>query len=278
MIYLSDSYIFQESATVRRFSCVNQDSIPNKACQTATCKIVLDQTVFSPQGGGQPSDTGIICSFDGTVKINVIFACIGASNGLEGGGGRVVEHYGSIVDAESNHEIDPDDPKVTMMFSEGSSVKMQIDEVKRRLYARLHSAGHALDAALLRLDGMSDRLKPTKGYHFTDGPFVEYEGDLTESEMKELPSKLTEIMRDIVSESITTCVVTVPKIEAAALLKLSEDELTNYPDEVRVVYVADHPCACGGTHVKNTSELGTVVVTKIKKKKGQVKVSYEISP
>ena len=48
-----------------------------------------------------------------------------------------------------------------------------MNEEKRRLYARLHSAGHMLDIVVknLKLGWI-----PGKGYHFPDGPYVEYNG------------------------------------------------------------------------------------------------------
>lgn len=48
-----------------------------------------------------------------------------------------------------------------------------MNETNRRFYARLHSAGHLLDIAVKKL-GIA--WKPGKGYHFSDGPYVEYSG------------------------------------------------------------------------------------------------------
>ena len=42
------------------------------------------------------------------------------------------------------------------------------------MFARFHSAGHLLDMAMKRLGQM--QLKPGKGYHFTKGAYVEYNG------------------------------------------------------------------------------------------------------
>lgn len=52
----------------------------------------------------------------------------------------------------------------------GQAVSLRVDEAARRLHARLHSAGHALDAAM-RTVGRTD-LVPSKGYHFPDNPNV----------------------------------------------------------------------------------------------------------
>ena len=45
-------------------------------------------------------------------------------------------------------------------FAEGEVVTVEIDQARRRLNARIHSAGHLLDSALIRL-GMTD-LVPSK--------------------------------------------------------------------------------------------------------------------
>lgn len=50
---------------------------------------------------------------------------------------------------------------------------MKVDEEKRRLYARVHSAGHLLDIAVNQL---GYQWVPGKGYHFPTGAYVEYQG------------------------------------------------------------------------------------------------------
>ena len=61
-------------------------------------------------------------------------------------------------------------------FAEGSAVECHVDEAKRRLFARVHSAGHLLDIAMVRA-GRND-LKPSKGFHFSEGAYVEYIGNV----------------------------------------------------------------------------------------------------
>ena len=61
-------------------------------------------------------------------------------------------------------------------FAVGSEVDCVVDEKIRRLYARIHSAGHLLDIAMT-MAGRTD-LKPSKGYHFPTGAYVEYIGNV----------------------------------------------------------------------------------------------------
>jgi Ser-tRNA(Ala) deacylase AlaX len=56
---------------------------------------------------------------------------------------------------------------------------MAIDSQKRIFNARNHSAGHLIDIAMKNI-GLG-YLKPTKGFHFPEGSYVEYEGDFQES-------------------------------------------------------------------------------------------------
>lgn len=57
----------------------------------------------------------------------------------------------------------------------GQIAYLSLDSAKRLRHAALHSAGHAVDSAMLGAVGPGVFL-PLKGYHFEDGPNVEYGG------------------------------------------------------------------------------------------------------
>ena len=115
--------------------------------------VVLDQTVFHPQGGGQPADVGTLEGESGAP-----FAVSMVKKGKTG----VVRHEGA------SPTLPP--------FAAGSRVRCAVNGQARLLNARVHSAGHLIDVAMTN-SGMASRLRPTKGYHFTPGSYVEYEGD-----------------------------------------------------------------------------------------------------
>lgn len=69
------------------------------------------------------------------------------------------------------------DPLIDRSKQTGGSATLVLDADKRMLHAALHSAGHAIDHAVLEAVGKGV-LKPSKGYHFADSPYVEYEGKL----------------------------------------------------------------------------------------------------
>jgi len=214
--------------------------------------LILDKTVFHPQGGGQPTDLGVIraASAEFVVKMSKEDRITG-----------IVQHigsfsYGGIEDLR------------------GSSLRLLVDVTRRKEMAAIHSAGHILDVCMVRL-GFA--LKPTKGYHFPDGPYVEYEGTMSPEDRETLPRKLKAKMREIVSENIATEIRFLPKAEAQTLC--SDADLTMFSERalVRVVAVAGGWCPCGGTHVGSTEELGPISVTRTRSKKKTLRVSYEMS-
>jgi Ser-tRNA(Ala) deacylase AlaX len=145
-LYYNDTYLFSCSAKI---IAIHEGVEDNRLV------IILDQTVMHPQGGGQPTDIGIISSCDGKIqfKVNHVQKPRDAS---------YIEHVGDYATNE--------------VFSIGQEVVVEIDGERRTTNARIHSGGHLLDSALVNI-GLTD-LVPSKGYHFPDGPYVEYIGDV----------------------------------------------------------------------------------------------------
>jgi alanyl-tRNA synthetase len=105
--YMSDTYCFVSEAKVTE---IGDDERGTYIC--------LSETIFHPQGGAQPSDTGTI-------------------NGVKV---RALAHVGE----EIYHYIEGEYP-----FNEGDTVKLVVDKENRLRNAALHSTGHIL-AAILR--------------------------------------------------------------------------------------------------------------------------------
>ena len=101
--------------------------------------VVLDQTIFHPQGGGQPADVGTLEGETGAP-----FAVSMVKKGPTG----VVRHEGASATAPA--------------FAAGNRVRCAVSEPPRLLNARVHSAGHLIDVAMTNC-GMASRRRPTKG-------------------------------------------------------------------------------------------------------------------
>mmetsp|Transcript_6019 Transcript_6019/g.18903 ORF Transcript_6019/g.18903 Transcript_6019/m.18903 type:complete len:274 (+) Transcript_6019:98-919(+) len=141
-LYLESSYVFEVATEVVRASAT---------------EVVLAATVFHPQGGGQPSDRGVVEVGDGTFFVSSVEA-------KSRDAGEIV-HVGTW------------DTRVPV--ERGSAATARIDAKHRELCARLHSAGHAIDVAV---DRAGYDVVPAKGYHFPDGnAYVEYQGKVADT-------------------------------------------------------------------------------------------------
>jgi len=191
----------------------------------------LDQTVFYPQGGGQPCDQGKISAPNGDFIVESV-------RWVDGD----IVHYGHFESGA---------------FMAGDIVSCWVDEDRRKLNTRNHSGGHLIDLALRRI---GVHLVPGKGYHFPEGPYVEYEGEVEE----DFAEKLEVACNELISENITTRVEMMSGEEAAKGKPL------------RMVYYGDFGVPCGGTHVNELSEIGHLRIRKVKQKKGKVHVKYAL--
>lgn len=210
-------------------------------------KIVLDATLFYPQGGGQPSDRGEILSQGGVFAVESVRFVDG-----------LVYHQGAFTAGT---------------FKLGDKVTGSINKELRLMHSRLHSAGHLIDFAMRKL---GFKWRPTKGYHFADGPYVEYAGTLDSIDIEKLQKDLGAICNDTIKKDAQTRSFLVTLDE---LKKLCESVPEYLPQNkpIRVVVFEDFYVPCGGTHVSRLSEIGALFVKKIKAKGELVRISYTIS-
>jgi Ser-tRNA(Ala) deacylase AlaX len=159
---------------------------------------------------------------------------------------------------------------------------MDIDGAFRALHARIHSAGHLLDMAMMKA-GRKD-LKPGKGYHFVDGPYVEYVGVVKDDERDKLIEQLNFFCAEMIKEAKENDTKVFRKMctyeEAGEHLSGIGGVPPYIPvgNDLRVLKLTpqDLGCPCGGTHVHAIAELGKVEITKMKKKKQNTQVSYKV--
>lgn len=194
--------------------------------------IVLDQTVFYPQGGGQPWDTGVIKNETSVFVVEEV---------------RYVEGRVYHIGVCENGELEI-----------GNTVTCIVEPERRRLNTRLHSAGHVVDMALKAL---SISWIPGKGYHFPNGPYVEYEGSIEGYDIEKLRIDIEQKCNEIVNQNIDTTVI------------FDDLQLQN-GKPMRTVYYGDFGIPCGGTHVMNLGEVGKITIRKIKQDKAMVRISY----
>ncbi|KAL6627536.1 hypothetical protein ACP70R_031262 [Stipagrostis hirtigluma subsp. patula] len=261
LAYFDDMWALRSSATVL--------SVHQEGGRRA---VVLDATVFHPQGGGQPADTGAISAGGARFLVEDVRMKDG-----------VVFHYGKFEGTREGcgHE-----------FNEGQSVSLEVDAERRSLNSRLHSAGHLLDICMSNV-GLS-HLEPGKGYHFPDGAFVEYKGVIPPNQLQDKQNELEREANKLISEGAKVLASVFTYEDAAKLCGGSLPSYISKDSTPRIVKFGDHPgCPCGGTHVADISVINNLKVafettrvlstpnnpvTNIRVKKGLTKVSYSIRP
>ncbi len=179
--------------------------------------VILQSTLFHPQGGGQPSDRGTI----------------GNANMLQSiQDGDIVLHF--------------TDAKVEL-----GNVRIHVDENLRHQHARYHSAGH-----LISYVGENFGWHGYKGNHRPGEGRIVFKPNGPTTTVTE--NDFAEGVKDLVAGSLP--------------LDVSND------DGIRMVSWGKlFAYACGGTHVSNTSEVGKVNINRVKVKKGELSVQYELT-
>ncbi|KAK9179340.1 hypothetical protein WN943_028539 [Citrus x changshan-huyou] len=219
--------------------------------------LILESTIFHPQGGGQPSDTGFIIVADSDFKF--IVQDVRSRDGI-------VFHYGVFENSGGEFETE---------LEKGKEVRLWVDESRRKLNSRLHSAGHLLDVCMKKV-GLG-HLEPGKGYHFPDGPYVEYKGSVPQNELQSKTKELELEANALISRGGKVMVAVLPYEEASMLCGGCLPHYIPQGSTPRIVKLGDNPgCPCGGTHVSDISEIISMKVSQIRTKKGTTKVFYSV--
>ena len=195
-------------------------------------EVITNQTPFYGESGGQVGDQGYI--FNSNCKIKI--------NDTQKKMGDLFVHYGKIEKGS---------------ISIGQNVNLEIDILKRNNSKAYHSATHLLHESLRR----------TLGKHVTQkGSLVSPERlrfDFSHNKPieKDEMTKINKIVNEIVvgSTDVQTRIMTPKEAVSMGALALFGEK---YGEEVRVVFMGKENNGffstelCGGTHVKNTKEVG----------------------
>lgn len=198
--------------------------------------VLLDRTVFYPQGGGQPGDVGVLRLPDGGVR-----AVLDTQKGEEAG---VIRHL--LAPGEAR-------------LSPGMVVDAVIDWRRRHRFMRLHTALHLLSAfAPGRISGAS--IGEDKGridFALDEGARLDKEElqfQLNQAVAQDMPVQ-TEWVEDEELE------------RRPDLIKTFTVRPPTGQGRVRLVRIGELDIQpCGGTHVSATGEIGPLTVVKIENK------------
>lgn len=197
--------------------------------------VVLDRTAFYPGGGGQPCDLGQLTSDDDTWDVV-----------------KVRRIKGQIV-----HKLDGESPPA------GTRVRGVLDWERRYALMRTHTAMHILCGVIWRDYGASvtgGKMKPLRGR-------MDFE---FETLKQELVGQIEDKINVEVAAGRPIRTQILPREEAFQIPDLIRTKINLLPahiTQVRVVEIEGLDMqADGGTHVKNTSEVGSLQIVDYKSK------------
>jgi alanyl-tRNA synthetase len=225
-LYYHDSFLYDFDAEVMELITVGSRPA-----------MILNRTAFYPTSGGQVFDTGWIMpgdAPDAEAKLRV-------TEVADSEDGRVI-HYLEVP------------PKT---LQPGARVRGQIDPERRRNHMQQHSGQHVLSAAFVRLFKM-----PTVSFHMADDHCsIDLDTPTLSKEQIESAERLA---NEIILENrpVDMRFVTRDEAEELGLRKLPPAER----DELRLIDIRDFDLsACGGTHVSQTGQIGSILLRKTEK-------------
>jgi len=190
--------------------------------------LVLDQSPFYAESGGQAGDTGLIEAED------FIFRVAGTTKTNDG----VYLHHGSIIEGEG--------------LQTGAAVTARVDAETRRATKRNHTAAHLLQAALRNVLGSHvEQAGQFVGPEVVRFDFTHFSALSTE--------EIHQVERQVNAAILEAMPVTAEEMPIAKAKELGAMALfgEKYGDVVRVVRAGEVSTElCGGTHVHNTGEIG----------------------
>src|SRR5947209_3978192 len=199
---------------------------------------VLDRTAFYPTSGGQVHDLGVL-----------------RANGIEISVTEVAdEEDGRIL----HYTAEP--------LPAGAVVQGAIDSVRRRDHIQQHSGQHVLSAAFIRLFNM-----PTVSFHMGEESCTI---DLETNGLSTAQAQKAELLaNEVIAEDRPVNIRFVPLEEARRLgLRKLPPKQTG---DLRLIDITDFDLtACGGTHVRATGQIGSILLRKIEKVKQGVRVEF----
>jgi alanyl-tRNA synthetase len=197
--------------------------------------VLLVETPFYAESGGQVNDIGIIESEELRIEVE-----------------KVSKYHDLYIHEGKLTRGSSEDPWVPR-----KSVTARIDETRRRDIMRNHTATHLLHAALRQVVGdhvkQSGSLVEASYFRFD---FAHFKA-LTPDEIEEIEKIVNEQI--LKATNVTTDLMPVEEAMSSGAMALFDEK---YGDEVRVVSIADFSKElCGGTHVTNTAEIGSFLIT-----------------
>jgi misacylated tRNA(Ala) deacylase len=219
-------------------------------------RVILDRTLFYPEGGGQPADRGRMSNGEREWRVDDV-----------GKTDRIYHHLAPIeendagnggVEGTDGNEKSEDGATNGPMPDPDTTVQGEIDWERRYGHMRHHTAQHLLSALLLEEYDAAT----TGNQLYADRARIDVGYDRFEEEDLEA---IEARMNDLVSEARAVESYELDRERAEAELDPERTRIELLPEsitEIRIVEIAGYDrTACAGTHVRNTEEIERVTIT-----------------
>jgi len=188
--------------------------------------LILNETPFYAESGGQVGDTGFIKTESGLFAVKDTKKVCGDK----------FAHIGEVISG-------------TVSLGK---VSASVDEKRREAIMRNHSSAHMLQAALKKVLG--DHVEQSGSY--VDGERVRFDFTHNKGMTKEEIAKVEEMVNEFIlsAKEITSTEMHIDEAKKTGATALFGEK---YGEFVRVVKMGDFSTEfCGGTHLKNSAEAG----------------------
>lgn len=243
LLYLDDTYLSKCQAKVIVVEKIESE----EGLWSLNC----DQTVFYPQGGGQCYDQGWV-RFVGENGMNSELSVESVYLDKDT---SVVNHFVRLINGQVMPEV-------------GSTIEMEVNMERRLLMSSYHTVGHMID--LVAAEGFIPGLdRAYKGDHNPDSAYVKFK-DRVDLSSLDYVSEFQSNLEDLKAKALR-----VVAVEHKGQIEGAPEGKTYR--EVYFEGAEDKKVGCGGTHIKNTSEVGDIEIVSVKSKKGGTTVKYKVS-
>jgi len=223
---------YGELTTENAITALRKDEVAiDVATEGDVVEVFLQRTPFYAESGGQVGDTGTITTQTGRVRVEDTL------KPAEG----VIAHLGTVITGE---------------VRVGEKATAAVDAARRHQIARHHSATHLLHKALRETIGE----QVVQRGSWVGPDHTTFDIPLNRAVTKDELARINRRVMEKVREALPFHDQQKPYKEAVAqgAMHLFEEK---YGDVVRVVCFGDWTCElCGGTHVKNSADIGTAVI------------------
>ncbi|MDI3306049.1 MAG: alanine--tRNA ligase [Acetobacteraceae bacterium] len=227
-----------ETAEAEIVALVRDGRLVESAPAGAEVAVVLNQTPFYGESGGQVGDTGLISAGDAS-RIVV--------RDTQKKLGDLIVHYGTVAHGE---------------VKVGMAVQAEVDHARRSAIRAHHSATHLLHEALRRRLGTHVSQKGSLNAPDRLRFDISQPTPMTDEDLAWVEEEVNARIRQN-TEVVTRLMTPEAAVEAGAMALFGE----KYGEEVRVVGMGYDPLAtdkngvyslelCGGTHVRRTGDIG----------------------